>query len=162
MKDKKVLAGGAVLLVAAFWFYIKPNYMDPKPPAVYTEEQLAQAPKPTVQLEERVLNLKAPAAAPNYVKAVLALEFADPMHSYLGAKGEGVVAKNTAYAAELTPDMPRVWDVITTVIGSKSVDQVSTPEGREQLKAELIDGINKQLDAEHKVQNIYFVTFITQ
>lgn len=162
MKDKKVLAGGAVLLFAAFWFYIKPNYMDPKPPAVYTEEQLAQAPKPTVQLEERVLNLKAPAAAPNYVKAVLALEFADPMHSYLGAKGEGVVAKNTAYAAELTPDMPRVWDVITTVIGSKSVDQVSTPEGREQLKAELIDGINKQLDAEHKVQNIYFVTFITQ
>ncbi len=27
-KNKKVLIGGAVFFAAAFWFYIKPNYMD--------------------------------------------------------------------------------------------------------------------------------------
>ena len=39
---------------AAFWFYIKPNYMDPKPPPVYTEEQIAEAPRPTVYLGKAV------------------------------------------------------------------------------------------------------------
>ena len=39
-KDKKVLAGGAVLIAAAFWFYIKPNYMDAKPAPVITQEQI--------------------------------------------------------------------------------------------------------------------------
>ena len=38
-KDKKVLAGGAVLIAAAFWFYIKPNYMDAKPAPVITQER---------------------------------------------------------------------------------------------------------------------------
>ena len=52
-KDKKILAGGAVLFAAAFWFYIKPNYMDPRPAAVYTAEQIAEAPRPTVILDRK-------------------------------------------------------------------------------------------------------------
>jgi flagellar basal body-associated protein FliL len=162
MKDKKVLAGGAVLVLALFWFYIKPHYMDPKPAPVYTEEQLAAAPKPTVKLEERVLNLKAPPTAPNYVKTAIALQFTDPKHTYLGAKGAAIDAKDLAYTDELKPDMPRVWDAIIQVVGGRSADQVSTTEGRDKLKADLVDAINKQLDADHKVQAIYFVTFITQ
>ena len=80
MKDKRVLAGVAVLLLAAFWFYIKPNYLDAKPPPPPpTEEQIAAAARPTVFLgksnaaaghgaapapvEALVLNLKAPAYA---------------------------------------------------------------------------------------------------
>ena len=162
MKDKKVLAGGAVLVLALFWFYIKPNYMDAKPPPVYTEQQLAEAPKPTVKLEERVLNLKAPSTAPNYVKTTIALEFSDPKHTYLGAKGAAIEAKDLAYAADLKADMPRVWDAIIQVVGGKTADQVSTPDGRDKLKTELIDAVNAKLDAGHKVQNIYFETFITQ
>ncbi len=53
-KDKKVLAGGAVLFAAAFWFYIKPNYMDAKPPPVYTQEQIQSSPRPTVMLGREV------------------------------------------------------------------------------------------------------------
>ncbi|MBK7125920.1 MAG: hypothetical protein IPH65_08450 [Dehalococcoidia bacterium] len=49
-KDKKVLAGGAVLIAAAFWFYIKPNYMDAKPAPVITQEQIDESPHPTVIL----------------------------------------------------------------------------------------------------------------
>jgi len=41
MKDKKVLAGGAVLLVALFWFYVKPHYLAAKPPVVFTAAQIA-------------------------------------------------------------------------------------------------------------------------
>lgn len=161
MKDKKVLIGVALLLAAAFWFYIKPNFMDAKPAPVYTDEQIAAAPKPTVQLEERVLNLRAPATAPNYVKAAIALEFADPHHKWINLKGHALVLKNEVFTEEMEPDLPRIWDIITSIVGSRSVEQVATTEGREALKQELMAAINKEIHHE-QVQNVYFVTFITQ
>ncbi len=163
MKDKRILigGGGALLLLAAFWFYIKPHYVTPKPAVVYTEEQISEAPRPTVQLEERGLNLKAPASAPNYVKAVIALEFEDPDHKWIGLAGAGLEAKNKTYAEEMQPEMHRIWDTITSVVGSKSIDQVSSLEGRDELKHELVAAINKDLHRE-KVENVFFVTFITQ
>lgn len=161
MKDPKILAGAAVFLAAAFWFYIKPNYVDAKPPVVYTQEQLDAAPRPTLTLQERVLNLSAPATAPKYVKLVAALEFADPGHKWVGAKGEGLAAKNEAFAAELEPESHRIWDVVTRVIGSKTIDEVSTAEGRESLKHDLVTALNDELHTE-KVEDVFFVTFITQ
>lgn len=161
MKDPKILAGGAVLLIAAFWFYIKPHYMDSKPAPVYTEEQLAAAPRPTVQLDERVLNLKAPATTPNYVKAVIALEFSDPDHKWMGAKGEALTVKNEAFSKELGPEMHRVWDVITSVVATRTIEQVASGEGREALKKDLATALNAEL-TDHKVETVFFVTFITQ
>lgn len=161
MKDKRVLIAGAVLVGALFWFFIKPNYLSSAPVTPPTDKEIAEAPRPTVTLEERVLNLKAPASSPNYVKAVIALEFADPKHLWLGLKGDALIAKNDAYAKDLKPDMHRVWDTITSVFSAKTVDQVATAEGKDQLKAQLIEAINKDLPNE-KVENIFFVTFITQ
>lgn len=175
-KDKKVLAGGAVLFAAAFWFYIKPNYMDPKPPVVYTAEQIAEAPRPTVILGKAsagghgsatnapdglILNLKAPSTAPKYVKAIIALEFEPEDPPWVGVKGAALEAKNAHFAEELQPEMHKILDSVATVIGSKTADEVSTPEGREHLKAELIEAINHHL-RDHKVEQIYFETFITQ
>ncbi|MCC6388613.1 MAG: flagellar basal body-associated FliL family protein [Dehalococcoidia bacterium] len=175
MPDKKIMAGGAVLAGAAFWFYVKPNYLDAKPPPVYTEEQIAEAPRPTVYLgkaigEEAkkgtaetglVLNLKAPATAPAYAKVVIALEFEDPKHTYINLKGAAVDAANVVYTEELAPEMHKILDVVTTLFGSKTIDQVSTTEGREKLKDELRDAVNEELHHE-KVEKVYFVTFVTQ
>jgi len=161
MKDPKILIGVAVLLGALFWFYIKPNYVDSKSAPVYTDQQLAEAPRPTVTLDERVLNLKAPSSSPNYVKAVIALEFEDQKHKWVGLKGEALAVKNEQFAEELKPEMHRVWDIITSVVGGKTVDDVSTTEGKEKLKEQLLESINSELHHE-KVENVYFVTFITQ
>ena len=174
MPDKKIMAGGAVLAGAAFWFYIKPNYMDPKPPPVYTEEQIAEAPRPTVYLGKAVgeaakantevglvLNLKAPATAPAYAKVVIALEFEDPEHKYINLQGAAVDAANVIYTEELAPDMHKILDAVTTLFSSKTADQVSTTEGREKLKEELKDAINEELHHE-KVEKVFFVTFVTQ
>ena len=161
-KDPKVLAGGAVLLGVAFWFVIKPQFFGSKPAPVYTAEQLAAAPKPTLVLEERVLNLKSPVTAPNYVKTSLALEFADPQHRYVTLKGAAVTAANTALADEMKPELPRIWDSVIKVVGGKSVDEVASPGGQDALKNELITALNSELDPDHKVQRINFVTWITQ
>ncbi len=160
LKNKKVLIGGAVFFAAAFWFYIKPNYMDAKVLPVYTEAQIEAAPRPTLVLEERVLNLKAPAASPNYVKASLALEFEDPKHKYINLHGDAITGANKYFKAEMYPDLPKIWDVVTQVVGSKSIDDVATTGGRVTLKEELIEALNEQLHV--KVEKIFFVTFITQ
>lgn len=173
-KDKKVLAGGAVLFAAAFWFYIKPNYMDPKPVPVYTQEQIASAPRPTVILGKAsaaghagnapdglVLNLKAPATSPNYVKAIIALEFEQPVQPWIGISGAALEAKNAEFAHHLQPDMHKVLDAVATVFGSHTAEQLSTVEGKDELKQALIEAINEHMH-EEKVEKIYFEVLITQ
>jgi flagellar protein FliL len=160
-KNKKILAGGGVFLLAAFWFYIKPNYMDAKPVPVYTEEQIAAAPRPTLKFEERVFNLKAPASSPNYVKAAIAIEFEDHDHKYIKLKGEAIVLANEHFTLEMEGELPALLDILTSIIGSKSIEEVATSEGREELKAELVAEFNKELKPE-KVERVLFITFITQ
>ena len=178
MKDKRVLAGVAVLFLVAFWFYIKPNYLDAKPPPPPpTEEQIAAAKRPTVFLgksnaaaghgaaappvEALVLNLKAPGAAPAYAKVIMALEFADPKRKYVGVPEASLAAKNEAFAHALGPEMHKILDAVTTVFGSKTADETASPEGRAHLKDELVKAINEHLHGE-QVTTIYFQTFITQ
>ena len=61
----------------------------------------------------------------------------------------------------MKPELHRIWDVVTSVIGSNTADQVSTPEGRDKLKEQLITELNKELK-QRKVENIFFVSFVTQ
>lgn len=162
MKDKKILGGGALLVCAAlFWFVLKPQMLDAAPPPVYTEEEIAAAARPTLTLPESVLNLLAPPTAPAYVKVQLAIEFADPEHTYVGLSPQGVARKNEELALELEPDMHRIKDVVNGVIGGATVEAVSTPEGREELKAGLIAALNDHMHESH-VENVFFLTFITQ
>ena len=179
MKDKKVLIGGALMLAAAFWFYIKPNYLDAKPPPVFTEAQISSAAKPTVFLGKSnaaagahgpatggspdglILNLKAPASAPAYAKVIIALEFADPKRKYVGVPEASLGVKNEAFAHALQPEMHKILDSVTSVFGSKSPDEVASTEGRDKLKEALIEAINEHLHGE-KVVAVYFQTFITQ
>lgn len=179
LKDKKILAGGAVLFAAAFWFYIKPNYMDPPPAAVPpTAEEIAASPRPTVKLgagapaagghgggeaaaEGLILNLKSTNGVSNYVKVIIALEFEQPSPPWVGLSDSAVAAKNAEFYHHMEPEMHKILDSVATVFVSKSVDDVSTIEGREHLKAELIEAINHHLH-DHKVETIYFETFITQ
>lgn len=176
-KDKKVLAGGAVLFLAAFWFYIKPNYMDPKPAPVYTAEQIAAAPRPTVFIGKAsggahggkatnapdgiVLNLKPSGTTQRYVKLIMALEFEAQTPPWVGLSVDQLAAKNAEFAHHLDPEMHKILDAIANVIGSHSAEEVATVEGKEALKKELIEAINHHLH-EHKVEHIYFETLIVQ
>ena len=172
MLDKKIIAGGVVLFGAAFWFYIKPHYLASSPPPALTEEQIAEAPRPTLFLGKAsgekatddpgiIFNLKAPPTSPSYVKVVMALEFDDPKHKYIGVAGHAIAAKNAVFAEEIKPEMHKILDALTSIFGAKSIDEVSTTAGREKLKAEIVKGVNAQLHSE-TVTTVYFSVFITQ
>ena len=62
---------------------------------------------------------------------------------------------------EVEKRMPIVKDAIIDVISSKTSSFVRTPEGRENLRLELIKRINTIL-IEGGVRNIYFTEFVVQ
>ncbi|MCC7365466.1 MAG: flagellar basal body-associated FliL family protein [Dehalococcoidia bacterium] len=166
MKDKKVLAGGGVLLLALFWFYIKPNYVDAKPPPPPpSEEEIAAAPKPTLTIpgkgeEPLILNLKSTGTGQAYAKVEIALEFEDPDLEFLGVSGHALVLKNEEFASHMETEVHRIRDAISRVIGAKTLAEVSTVEGREALKEELIEAINEEMHTHH-VASVYFSSFVT-
>lgn len=175
LKDKKVLAGGAVVLLALFWFFIKPTFLTASPPPVPpTEKQIAEAARPKVVLGKPIepkaaaawtglkMNLKASAESPHYALVQIDLEFADPKHTYIGVVLPAALdLKNAKFAEDLAPELHKVLDATTQFFGSKTVEQISSTEGRDQLKADLIAAINAQL-REQKVEAVYFPTMITQ
>ena len=81
------------------------------------------------------MNLKAASDDPHYVLAVIALEFADPKHTYVGLTAAPAIdAKNTAFAAALEPDMHKVLDATTGIFGAKSLDDLAAPTGPRTVK----------------------------
>lgn len=57
----------------------------------------------------------------------------------------------------------QVKDAIIAVMSAKSPSEVLTPEGKEELKEELIEAINEALEVdEPAVVNVYFKEFIVQ
>jgi flagellar protein FliL len=58
--------------------------------------------------------------------------------------------------------IPSIRDAIIKVVSAKRPDELLTLKGKEQLRRELVTAINKILDPENPVANIYFTRFTVQ
>ncbi|MFZ5806704.1 MAG: flagellar basal body-associated FliL family protein [Verrucomicrobiota bacterium] len=66
-----------------------------------------------------------------------------------------------AVRKELESQRPKVIDLISQVLSSKSIDQLTADDSRGVLRSELLQVVNSIL-ADDKVKNIYFLDFIIQ
>lgn len=80
--------------------------------------------------------------------------------SYLKTKIELELDKEGTIA-EINKRLPQLRDNILTTLSSKSFEDISTLEGKYQLRAELKTSLNQYLTT-GKVTNIYFTDFIVQ
>lgn len=62
---------------------------------------------------------------------------------------------------KLKDDIPPIRDAVLTVLGDKQPEQLANEAGKEQLKRELQESINKELGGQ-KVVKVYFMAFATQ
>ncbi|MDD5051872.1 MAG: flagellar basal body-associated FliL family protein [Sulfuricurvum sp.] len=62
---------------------------------------------------------------------------------------------------ELDKDKPELRDIIIEILSSKTLEEISTEQGKEKLKKEIIIALNKHLK-DTKVKNIYFTDFVEQ
>lgn len=68
---------------------------------------------------------------------------------------------NQKVQEEVVKRLPIIKDAVINLLSSKTYDQIRTPEGKEELRLELIKRINAILIT-GGVQNIYFTQFIVQ
>lgn len=91
------------------------------------------------------LNLSDPTGI-TYLSITLALEF-DP--------------KNAELFTEIESKMPRIQDMIITVLSSKAYEEISTAQGKVNLRNEFMRRINMMM-AKGKLYNIYITGFTVQ
>jgi flagellar FliL protein len=94
-----------------------------------------------IALDSFVLNL---AEQGRFLKVTMQFELADVTNQPL-----------------ITDKMPQMRDAIITLMGSKSVESVSSAEGKLQLKDELILRANQAVGKE-VFKNLYFTEFVMQ
>jgi len=69
--------------------------------------------------------------------------------------------KNKSYEEMIKKETSRLRDIIITLLSGKSCDSLSGPEGKLQLKDEILLRANKALGNDF-FKNIYFTDFVTQ
>ncbi len=102
-----------------------------------------EAPSSMVELDPFVLNLSDHG---RYLKVTLQFEISDP-----------------AQQALITNKTPQLRDTIITLVSSKSLNSISSAEGKFQLKDELLFRANQIIGMEKDVlKNLYFTEFVMQ
>ena len=70
-------------------------------------------------------------------------------------------AQDEKIKAELEKRLPQIKDAITTLLFTKSSNDIRTPEGIEELKEEILKRVNAILPI-GGVKNVYFTDFVIQ
>jgi flagellar protein FliL len=124
----------------------------------------AERAKPPVTVmyptKERVVNLTDKSAS-KYLKVALTLEFIDNKLKD-PPRGAAVTAQQTDFAAEMSPYSAVIDDALVTTLSSKSSTDLLKPDGKDQLKTDLMNNVNRALHDDEKVVNVYFTSFIIQ
>ncbi|NJN92611.1 MAG: hypothetical protein HC875_00285 [Anaerolineales bacterium] len=121
------------------------------------------------ELESKVVNLAEPGGL-RYLQAGVVLEFHPSVKDYYEAKITEEAASGHSAEGEAVADpfheaidamRPVIDDIATTVLSSKTFNDVATIEGKQILKQELMTNINTALGYQGVI-NIYFTEFVVQ
>ena len=123
---------------------------------------------PAVQIKDRVINLNARSGY-QYAKLSLSVVFEDPKGVFAKAKGENLKKLQEAFTADNPALISAFNDVLTTDVSQKSPQELTTPEGKETLRKQLIADFNARLappakPGEESAHVVYvnFVDFVMQ
>lgn len=114
----------------------------------------------TYRLNERVVNL-ADRPAFRYLRVQVALEFVDPERKVGQLKGEALSHREEELRQEIGAHVPAIEDLLTTALTRKTSAELLTPEGKEALRQELLDGIRQRVH-EPELRSVYLVQFVIQ
>jgi flagellar protein FliL len=158
-----ILGGGLLLgaaVAAAIVMGIVPLPFGPAAEARAAAEKLKPPVTVMYPAKEQVVNL-ADKSASKYLKVDVTLEFIDDKYKDPPV-GAAVTQQQTDFAADLTPYTQIIQDALVTTLSSKTSTDLLQPNGKEQLKSDLMNNVNKALHDDQKVVNVYFTSFIIQ
>jgi flagellar basal body-associated protein FliL len=138
-----------------------------KPVAAISEESAAggvtAAPKavsaPLLSIPNRVFNLSGTGAGFKYVKLSIGVQFEDEGGKFGKAKGEALKKLQDDFAAENVGTLGAFNDILTTTVSSRTAATLSTPQGKEALRTELITKFNQALAGGASKERVTYVIF---
>ena len=132
-----------VILVAGGTYYVVTKFIIKPIPATPTPSTTIG---PIIDLESFVVNLS-DTDRKRYLKVTMQLELED----------DKKVSKKLT--KEIEDKLPVVRDAIITLLSSKKSSDISTPQGKLELKKEIINKLNSKLSS-GKIVNIYLTEFV--
>lgn len=158
------IMGGGLLLGAAVAAAIVMGIIPlPFGPAAEARAALEKSKPPVTVMyptKEQVVNL-ADKNASKFLKVDVTLEFIDDKYKDPPV-GPAVTQQQTEFAADLTPYTQIIQDSLVSTLSSKTSNDLLKVDGKDQLKQDLINNVNKALHDQEQVVNVYFTSFIIQ
>lgn len=114
---------------------------------------------PYLTLEDRVFTLVSPPDAPRYVKLQVVLEFETEDEEWFHLTGEALEEELEEIREELPVYL--LEDAVTSVVSSKTIADISSPQGKDELREELHAVVTALLPEQH-LGRVMFTNFITQ
>ena len=156
-KVKKLLVG--LIIVVVGYMFVLPRFQASEATLEIPEHA---NPGPTYTLESQVFNLSTPLQEQRrYLKLQVAFEFEAEDVAFFLLAGEPLALQLEHFAEELGPKRPVIDDAVGTIVSGKSLEDVTTTAGREQLREELRAAVGA-IVGEPPLINVYFTEFVTQ
>lgn len=108
----------------------------------------------------RIVNLLDPVGR-RYLKITVVIEFLPTEYAYYTLPEEEREVVRTEMLAEIDGRKPLIDDMLTSLLSSKSYEDIYNLDGKNRLRAEMQERLN-QLIGEPKVLAVYFTDFIVQ
>jgi flagellar FliL protein len=109
---------------------------------------------------QRIVNLADPGGY-RFLRITIVLEFLPSSPNYYTLRADRQLEVDETFRAEIDRQRPIIDNVITNVLTSKTFDQIFTVEGKEQLRMELQENLNRQLRNRY-VQRVLITDFVIQ
>ncbi len=120
----------------------------------------SNGPGPMYVLKDRIVNLADPTGR-RYLKVGLSIEFNIGAAEFKKAGPDERKAKQAEFDKLLEPQAPLIDDAIISILAARTPGDISTPEGKQRLKSDIKEAINRLLGGE-QVANVYFTQFVMQ
>lgn len=166
MNKKILIAGGGVAVVvigAALYFFMfrgsgsSAAELAAEPTPVAFHGRLG----PHITLKDRVFNLANGASGEkHFVKLGIVVEFETTDASWLKLAGEPLVLALEEFDHEIGSGRALIEDAITSIVSGRHVEEISTVEGKDALREEILVAI-AELVHEPVVHRVLFTNFIT-
>lgn len=156
-----IIAATQLITLAGAFFFVK-MYLAPK---VTVEEEkveevktVERGPAQIHMIEDLVVN-PAGTNGTRYLSASIGLEYANAIGSEKSRHASGGHGEGEAAGSDFNE--PVIRDILIAILTSKNIEQLSSAEGKEALRNEILEKVNYEI-APDTVYKVYLVDYVLQ